>query len=759
MLVCWILKCFIACYLCLTLLLSSPPTWFVSLINTIIPCFSSAFFFKYYFRVGMPKRGRDEEGDVSSTSSSIGTAVDSSEATSFATYVWNEVSMLLFHRITRCVQDWCYRVAAAAPSSALQQSILDQLTLELFVIWASGKRHLTRQDNSASYDAILQYIAKLAARAPELTATSFDSCAAVLRGVVRFVEEEGFFVEESQLARLAGLSKQRDEAGGYSYSARTTLTLPLLPRYEGDKRSEEEHTHARSGYDVQLPNPHPHREINTTVQLIEPKKRKPILDEYRIFSHPKKAATHAAEDFLVDEELTHRGYVVLAHHLDTYGSLERVSPYVRFLLWNAMDRDDNICDALFEKLSSASTVAVMADVRRFLAAKLAAFTTIRPSSRNAAQQLGWFAASAQWRDQVVKKLEEIDEGDWYLLADSAKNGGRAVFPNYASDKRTRTFGLALIEKLDRVHASTGEAASIPVHSFVATTLLPFLCSACPPQKALQSLPLPQASVLLPPPSRQPRVSEQQTSPSGGLISQSLLSRCYRRMSGAMDGAHKIRWSAPEEGNSSRVGGGPGVCATFICPSMVFPLQCVGELLELCAKAELSIKGFEHFADSFLRADWCTEEEVIRFLLDSEPLNAAIAPLAGLPRIYRDLVTSVQLLLTDCAFPFTLLARQHAESLSNVRLSERDYNYWKALSELCQDDDYHCPLLCLETRTSDQGGEAVAPRNGMTAAYLEKMPLVWPGEVDELIEEEKNFSSLHDCQTLFRSALEQLNGNN
>ncbi|EPY21001.1 hypothetical protein AGDE_14357 [Angomonas deanei] len=84
-------------------------------------------------------------------------------------------------------------------------------------------------------------------------------------------------------------------------------------------------------------------------------------------------------------------------------------------------------------ISNANGVLLLRKIRTHLETHLRCYDAVRDAARRAAQQVGWYAVSAQWRDQVLHKLESLAETDWYNLSDcGSKYPFR--FPNYGKTR-------------------------------------------------------------------------------------------------------------------------------------------------------------------------------------------------------------------------------------------------------------------------------------------------------------------------------------
>lgn len=482
----------------------------------------------------------------------------------------------------------------------------------------------------------------------------------------------------------------------------------MIPRYDGDKRLEEEHTFQRLGFKVKLPYPHSHAEINTLYQLSEPKRRKPLLDENKIFSHPKKAAVFGSEDFLVDEDLLYRSYVVLLHHLDCFGSLENLSPFARFSLWNLLGRDDDVFAKVNNVgISNDGMIASLKQLRRQLHQRMRAFEVTREASREAAQQIGWYAVSAQWRDQVLHKLLRAEEEDWYYFSELERYGGSVIFPNHALNEMLTSYFLSVLRKLERKNGGGG-GGGVCVLSTVQHLLLPLLKGE------------PFATL--------PWSSEDDTLEQDDLAH---WARAHRRTKNIFD--DKIARQSAAQGTKGK----PGARGSIISPSFLFPLQCVAELLELCSFALCASMGIENFMKSFLAASWEDEEGILQFLLRKEPQNVAIAPLVALPRVYKDLVTGVQIVRKDKMLPYILEARQIAAERHLLGPMSESYTYWKMVSLLFQEEERNDDLYLLQME-----GEPKAEAKYFSVTSIEMCPYVWDQDLEELIVEEKKYRDQH-----------------
>ncbi|KAG5476330.1 hypothetical protein LSCM1_04032 [Leishmania martiniquensis] len=620
----------------------------------------------------------------------------------FGGFLWNNVSIVLFYRLMHEIHSTCLTLVKAAPEA--RPAILASFASSVGVIWTVAERHLTEEERMHAASRFKVYRDSFLTSLQGCVRDAADGGAVVLcRSLQRFLEEQGF--PEAEFGPLAGYLAElllEEDVQGYSYSERASLVMPLPVRCEGDKRSEEEHSRKRVGFEVVLPRFHSHTEVNTVVQLSEPKRRKAVLDEYRIFSLPKKAASFAADDFMVDEELLHRAYVVLTTHLDAYGSLKGLSPYARLLLWDLLDRNDGLFSALYDqRVTSESMRQQLLKLRELLAVHKRAFEETRVAAREMTSLVGWYAASAQWRDQALSKLDELDECDWYLLADVYRSGGKALFPNYARSSAVTHLALGVVRKLDKVHSR--ELGGVPpMHTVVVKLLLPLLMGEAP------------------------ELGEHCFAHGAFGADSPHWQRRRRKLKTVMD---ELAKKAASSGHHSSRLRRSRVC-TFLCASLIFPLQCLGELLELCSLVMFSTTGFDAFTRSFLATNWEEEDGILAYLLRREPANPSLVPLVGIPRVYKDMVTSVQLLVTDKMVPYVVEARRLAGEHGQLSLRQKSYPYWKALGTMFIEEDRFDDLCALQV-----SAKANLTRL-CTTGVCELTSKVWPEDLVELREEEE-----------------------
>ncbi|CBZ27849.1 conserved hypothetical protein [Leishmania mexicana MHOM/GT/2001/U1103] len=594
----------------------------------------------------------------------------------------------------------CLALVKAVPEA--RPTILVSFASSIEVIWTVARRQLTEEERtqSARFKVYAEAFVAMLHRCVRDAADG--GTVALCRSLQRLLEEQGF--PEAEFGPLASYLAElllEEDVQGYSYSERTSLVMPMPVRYEGDKRAEEEHSRKRAGFEVVLPLLHPHPEVNTVIQLSEPKRRKPALDEYRIFSLPKKAAGFAADDFVVDDELLHRAYVVLATHLDAYGSLKGLSPYARLLLWNLLDRNDTLFSALYDQHATSEAMRQqLLKVRELLAVHKQAFEETRVAARQTASLVGWYATSAQWRDQALSRLGELEDSDWYLLADVYRSGGKAIFPNYARSNAVAHLALGVVRKLDKIHGQELDGAP-PMHNVVLQLLLPLLMGEAP------------------------EIGEYCFGHGAFTANSPHWQRGRRKLKTVMDEvARRTTLSTARTSASSQ----DSVC-TYLCASLIFPLQCFGELLEMCSLVIFSPMGFDAFTRSFLATNWEEEDAILAYLLRREPANPSLVPLVGIPRVYKDMVTSVQLLMADKMVPYVVESRRLAGEHAQASVQHRSYPYWKALCTMFAEEDRFDDLCELQVSTKEDLTRLY------TAAGFELVPKVWPEDLVELCEEE------------------------
>lgn len=693
-----------------------------------------------------PAAGGENAPGSSDASPASADPSDPGSSVTFGFYVWTEVSMVLFYRFMKEVQAASIDLAVLAGDPAGQATRLRAFEMSMVVIWEVGKEHLPSEERDIHDRPIRRFagdfvtgireaLAEVGSPDPgadkpprDETVARGEAVIEACRVLERVLEEHGFPDDEGGgdptmsggLAQLITDTRQETELNCYSYSERSTLRMPLLPRYDGEKRAEEEYRHARAGHAVMLPFPHPHPEVSTSVQLNEPKKRRSNLDEHRIFSHPKKTTTHAVEDFLVEEELNHRAYLVLRQHLDSHGSLRDLSPYARFLLWNVLGRDDVAFGKVLDQPAATPDARRrLEETRVLVGAKLASFEEVRPAAREAAQRIGWCAVSAQWRDQALSRLEDAEDGDWCLLGDAAKSGGSAIFPNYTPSPEVVALATAVLHKLDAHYVEGREDEErdeqwLAVAPVAAALLLPLLRGACPDADSV-------CATLA--------GGEGGARVAGGGRWQ----RDGRRLRSIMTRVTPA--SRPPVSDSPL--DGQDAAHFYFCPTLLFPLQCFAELLELCSLAQFAECGFEGQSAHMSAGDWHDEEGLLALLLRTEPLNPAVAPMVAIPKLYRDLVTGVQILQHDRMLHATVEAYTAAAERSLCTSPDGCYVYWKTLSSFLQEEDRQDDLLCLSCESPPPYSSAVGLPLYVVST-VERARRVWPQDLADLLGEEAQY---------------------
>lgn len=786
------------------------------------------------------------------------------------------------------------RTMPSSPSVAEKMNsvaMIKDLGEQMRLTWEAGK-HLSSLPSSSmvKYNTIVvEGIKQLVSHLEQLTITQNDPIA-LCRHYLRVVEEYGFQedVDGDELGACLGALKYALYQNGYAYSERTSHSASTggdnnNPTARNEVERDESHhgsleDEARSttamvsipsendddgkctspifslssvstfpqssssspivspaervGYVVSLnTSPYLSPFINTSIQLIEPRKRRPPLDEYRIFSHPKKATTHGVEDVLVDEELRYRSLVILTHHLDTYGSLLGLSPFVRFYLYDILGRVDSKFSLLHGK--SASTVTLQRQLqllRNELYSKKRTEESIRWSLRETAQRIGWYAVSAHWRDQVLSTLQDVEEADWYGLSDTVRGGFfSSRFPNYACSTKVKTLMILVLEKLQSMPI-TSVIVELPpptvspalVIEAVKLLFLPLLEGEVPawsfngwkqstctttgssPSSHRESfnLPAPTSLSSFAHSEKYETEGDNLHTSSDGINSQNLQrerqalspiltnvwwSKVSRSLHRAMAkwvehppfSGLEPQWSTPNGSPASqladeKVGNereamyipyrspfylkeeeDPEAIGNLIIPSMVFPLQCVAELLEVCSSAFYSVHGIASFAEKFLAVDRLdSEEHILEFLAAEEPANVALTALVAIPKIFKDLMCSLPVLYSDMkSLLLTVEAKkivsEMAPSLSSFSLSNRNYTYWKLLSSALEKEDCCDDLLflfvkkksCFE-RTPRETPCETSPLRCYSEGILERVTKVWRQEIAGIVFEEEKWKRKH-----------------
>ncbi|RNF27251.1 uncharacterized protein Tco025E_00442 [Trypanosoma conorhini] len=606
-------------------------------------------------------------------------------------FLWSEVSMVLYAGMLKQLHYTCGRLAIERSRDA-RWGLIDGLRRRLAAFWEAETTALDATEQERLGGVFYSYVNAMLERLASLAATDAqggDLCHAFLQAldVFGFPEEEN--TEEALL--VAAMRKSADPHA-YSYHARASHRLGVLPRYDGDRRAEGQHRLPRLGCVVQLPSPHPHSEVNTEIQLIEPKKRRPPLDENRIFLHPKKATSSGMEDILVDEELRYRALVVLGRHLDTFGSLQHLSPFVRFLVWDTLGRDDEV----FERLTAPPTCSdellawqqdQLESLRRLVAEKRAVFDATRAAARETALRIGWRAVSAHWRDQVLRVVEVGEDADWFLLRDTAKTGSKAIFPNYALSPVIKDITLKALRRVRDGHVDCGVEDAVECYEVITDVLFPLLEGGAP------CLPGFDANHGAASNGENCGAGEPQSQQAGEAGAEAEVEELRRRVSALMaetagsacgdaEVARAVRWCFDCESLLPRSG---STCA-FVSDMFVWPLQCLASLLELTAVARHSADGIKKFAAAFLPSNWGDQESLLEFLLRREPTNIPLASLVGFPRLVRDVFVSAQWLRNDKYFGVVVECRRQACALP-PGAAANNFLQWRALATLLSRLDY------------------------------------------------------------------------
>ncbi|EPY28515.1 hypothetical protein STCU_05065 [Strigomonas culicis] len=343
-------------------------------------------------------------------------------------------------------------------------------------------------------------------------------------------------------------------------------------------------------------------------------------------------------------------------------------------------------------------IASLKQLRRQLHQRIRTFEETRAASREAAQQIGWYAVSAQWRDQVLHRLLRAEEEDWSYFGELERYGGSVIFPNYALNEPMAGYLLALLRKLDK--RAVGDVDS-SVLATVQHVVLPLLQNRVFPVSGGSDV-----------------VSHEEAAH---------WARARRRTKYWFE--EKMGKQHHSEDRAAHTSGG----GSIISPSFLFPLQCTAELLELCSVALYATTGIENFMKSFLAAAWEDEEGIVQFLLKKEPQNIAIAPLVAIPRLYKDLVTGIQILRKDKMLPYILESRKAAgEQHVRANTLSESYAYWQGVSLLFQEEDRNDDLYLLVVKDKSKSDAKY-----FSTSMIEMCPYVWEQDLEELIAEEKN----------------------
>lgn len=630
----------------------------------------------------------------------------------FTVVIWNDIDVVLFGRLMDLVRSCLVQVLMdfSKVDKAVNVAHIRELREKLHVSW---RAHLgsSTVDLSGYDSAVSDGIDNLCCQLEQLTRT-YDDSLALCKQFIRIMEDCGFLEEDGgPLGVCLATIKFSAYSNGYAYSERASLSFPL-PKIDGEKARSGDADHngpERVGYAVNLQDsPSLDPVINTSILLIEPRKRRPPLDEYRIFSHPRKTTTHGVEDLIVDEELYIRSLHVLSHHLDTFGSLQGLSPYVRFTVYNMFSKAPAVFDSLIGLPSaSESSSKQMQNLRAVAFSKRNSFESTRRSLREGAQRVGWFAVSAQWRDQVLFALHDAEEADWYSIADTLLRGGLSNFPNFSYCTMITDFMVAIIKRrLD------------PSLSFAVDTI----------QMCL--VPLLQGRSVK---------DFYSSASSDGCISEECLRHVHRIACSTLERDLPFSLDNKEEDLTKHCKDCIAESLSVVVPSMVIPLQRILELLELCSSALESASGAEGFIKAFLAAEWDSEEEVLQFLIATEPTNLHLASLVAVPKVRQEVITNAIALQSDYTFALAVSAKciLSSTALPNSDIQEKKYWYWKVLSTCLQDADRHDDLFFLYT--SNHGNvDLQTSERPFYESCLERASRVWPQEMAKLIDEEEKY---------------------
>lgn len=663
----------------------------------------------------------DEVRDLSGTDSET----HNTSRQSLGAFLWSDVSMVLHACLFKYLHYTC-GVIAIERSKERRGVILRALEPELMAFWSSETTTLgttVQEKLSAVFcthvNALVEQVTTLA----NSDMTRSQLCCAFLRLLSVFgFSEEG----NTEEAALYANTRKKADLHAYSYHERTSNQLNVLPRYEGDRRTEEQHRQPRVGRVVHFPCPHPHPEINTKIQLIEPKKRRPQLDENRIFSHPKKATFSGMEDVLVDEELHYRALVVLGRHLDTFGSIQYVSPFVRFLLWNTLGRDEE----LFERLSEPPTNSDEAlkqrqeleVLRKRVAERRAAFDATRVEARETAVRIGWCAVSAHWRDQVLRVVGEAEDADWYLLRDSAKTGSRAIFPNYAGSGAVKDIALKALRRVRDNHVDCAVEDAPACYEVIVNVLFPLLEGSAPSFPEMKSASDDSNTTS----TSNDNTNDNNNNNNGddGEEYEKLRKRIASLMAVGTeslcsdeDVARGVRWNFDCETFLPL----DGLTCSFITDMFVWPLQCLASFLELIAVGRYSVDGLRKFFAAFIFSNWGDEELLLEFLLRREPTNISLASLVGFPRLVRNVYTSAQWLRKDKHFSSVVECHRQAFLLP-PGAAANNYTQWRALSTVLDELEYKEDVLALTVQKMSP--HAAEEGKLWSVAEMVSLPKAW-----------------------------------
>nr|CCC91316.1 conserved hypothetical protein [Trypanosoma congolense IL3000] len=654
------------------------------------------------------------------------------EMLQLGTCIWNNVGMTLYMCMLKQLHYTCGCIAMER-SLEKRRSLLNDLRSRINTFWELEPSRANVSDTECLDEYFNSQMDDLWTSLTSLAKSSM-SAGELCRHFLATLTSFGFPEEDScDEAQLQANIRKLADVQCYSYQYRTSNQLGVLRRYEGDRRSEEQHLQPRVGRVVRFPIPHPHAEVNTRVQLIEPRRRRPPLEETRIFSHPKRATLFGMEDVLVDEELQFRTLVILGRHLDTFGSLQYLSPYLRLTVWNLLDRDEELFDRLSEEPRSESEAAEhmqhIVELRQRVARKRAAFEATRGSARECVMRLVWSATSAHWRDQVLCVIEEKEDADWCLLRGSATVGTRAIFPNYAACSTVRDIAL---KALRRVRDGTIDCAGVEdaeeCYEVVVNVLVPILEGSRPTlplidlrddeDKEEEKEEEDNANSF-----EKGNQKQRQRSPYEELVDRFnfLFSNQLALGSACIDVAHKIRWNLNYDFFSVE----KGVACTFLTGMFVWPLQCLASFLELVAAGRHSADGLRKFSSAFIPSNWCEEKGILEYLVKREPTNIPLTAFAAFPRLVRDVYTSAQWLRKDKCYNAVMVCRHQAFTLppDNPALN---FMQWKVLSTVLSQDGHGEELLALTVRDCSPSDEkegklwTVAELQPTSKAWVEGM---------------------------------------
>ncbi|ORC87663.1 uncharacterized protein TM35_000212690 [Trypanosoma theileri] len=670
----------------------------------------------------------NNNNDVYDTSSREGSVHVSATKESLGVFVWNEVGIMPYTCLLKYLHYTCGCLAIERVKHS-KQCLIDKLHTRIMTFWNREIDSFSTTKQQELNDIFHPHMNAMMERLSSL-ASSDMTAGELCRAFLQMLEVFGFPEEENvEEAQLVANVRKAAELHAYSYHKRTSHHLSVLPRYEGDRRTEEQHRLPRAGRVVHFPCPHPHPDVNTSIQLIEPKKRRPPLDENRIFSHPKKATSSGMEDFLVDEELQYRALVVLGRHLDSFGSLQHLSPFLRFVLWNILDRDEELFDTLgvADSLGSDKGTQLkhqqqqekIETLRRRVAEKRTAFDATRTVARESAVRIGWWAVSAHWRDQVLRVVEDGEDADWYLLRDSAKTGSQAIFPNYAVTSIIKDTVLKALRRVRDGYVDCGVEDTSECYDVITQVLFPLLEGTAPsiPDYFLSDDTSDESD------SSQQKEKRKEQRRRRQEEYQELRSRVKSLME--LKGESSQQQSVEEIARSTRwnldcvplLPQDESTCA-FLSDMFVWPLQCLASLLEQMAMARYSGDGLKKFVAAFIQSNWSDEESVLEFLIRREPTNISLASFVGFPRLVRDVYTSAHWLRNDKYFSVVVECRSQGCAMPTGTVAS-NYLQWRTLSSILGTLDYNDDVLALTVRGATPN--AVAEGKLWSVAELQSMP--------------------------------------